>query len=67
MTTVLAEPEDIAVNAKPAGLECPRCGCCDLRVTRTVRMQSRIRRERSCRHCGRRVISYEHLAGERGC
>lgn len=43
------------------GLECPKCGCRDLRVWMTRRERSRIRRVRICRHCGQRVISYEAI------
>jgi transcriptional regulator NrdR family protein len=46
-----------------AGLLCPRCGCADLRVIYTRRRESRILRRRECRHCGRRVTSYERIGG----
>lgn len=44
----------------PLGICCPRCGCPDLRVTRTMRLPGgRVRRYRECRHCGRRVCTLE--------
>jgi len=46
------------------GLECPRCGCRHLRVLYTRRAWGgRILRRRECRHCGRRMTTYETLAG----
>ena len=41
------------------GLTCPRCGCADLRVLNTRHSLGRIVRYRLCRHCGRRVTTYE--------
>lgn len=46
------------------GIACPRCGCCDLRVERTIRLPGLIRRIRYCRHCGKsgpRFVTTEHL------
>jgi len=46
------------------GIECPRCGCRHFRVLYTRRAWgSRILRRRECRHCGRRITTYESLAG----
>jgi len=44
---------------RPIGLVCPRCGCADLRVLNTRHTMGRIVRYRLCRHCGRRVTTYE--------
>mgnify|MGYP006977227912 CR=1 FL=1 len=44
-----------------AGLLCPRCGCRDLRATKTMHVKSGIRRYRKCRHCGRNVTTLELL------
>jgi len=44
---------------QPVGLTCPRCGCADLRVNNTRCMPGRIVRYRQCRHCGRKVTTYE--------
>jgi len=42
------------------GLECPRCGCRHFRVLYTRRAWGgRILRRRECRHCGRRMTTYE--------
>ena len=44
---------------RPIGLTCPRCGCADLRVCNTRHSLGRIVRYRQCRHCGKRVTTYE--------
>lgn len=41
------------------GVVCPRCGCAHLPVLNTRRSLGRIVRYRQCRHCGRRVTTYE--------
>jgi transcriptional regulator NrdR family protein len=41
------------------GVVCPRCGCADLRVLNTRHSLGRIVRYRQCRHCSRRVTTYE--------
>ena len=43
------------------GVVCPRCGCADLRVRNTRHSRGRIVRYRECRHCGRRLTTYEVL------
>lgn len=44
----------------PAGIVCPRCGCADLRAYCTRRLRkNRIRRYRTCRHCGKRITTIE--------
>ena len=48
-------------NGKP-GIACPKCGCRDLRVRHTRKLPGdRIRRYRSCRHCGRHITTVEIL------
>jgi transcription elongation factor Elf1 len=42
-------------------MECPNCGCCDLRAVKTVQLKHAVRRIRVCRHCGRRMTSVEQL------
>jgi len=42
-----------------SGVVCPRCGCADLRVRNTRYSMGRIVRYRECRHCGRRLTTYE--------
>lgn len=45
------------------GLECPACACRDFRVVYTRPLSDgRIERRRECRHCQRRVTTYEILA-----
>ena len=42
------------------GLQCPRCGCGHFFVLYTRRARGgRLLRRRQCRHCGRRVTTYE--------
>jgi hypothetical protein len=46
--------------ANRRGLECPRCGCQHFHVLYTrAAIGGRILRRRECRHCGRRVTTYE--------
>lgn len=50
---------------EPPGLRCPKCGCRDLRVTKTVRLAAgRIRRYRRCRHCARPLTTLEMPVAE---
>ena len=47
-------------SAPKRGLECPGCGCTHFRVLYTRRaLGGRLLRRRECRHCGRRVTTYE--------
>ena len=42
------------------GIACPACGCKHFRVLYTRRaLGGRLLRRRECRHCGRRVTTYE--------
>lgn len=42
------------------GITCPACGCRYFRVLYTRRaLGGRLMRRRECRHCGRRVTTYE--------
>lgn len=44
----------------PAGLRCPKCGCCHFWTTHTEPLRNgRIRRRKECRHCGRKVVTLE--------
>jgi len=44
----------------PLGLECPRCGCRHFYTTHTEPLRDgRIRRRKVCRHCDRRIVTYE--------
>lgn len=42
------------------GLECPQCGCRHFYTTHTEPLRDgRIRRRKECRHCGRKIVTYE--------
>jgi len=61
-------PKPIPLEKKTApekrGIECPRCGCKHFTVIYTRPTEGlRIRRRRECRHCGRRITTYEHSIG----
>lgn len=44
------------------GLVCPKCGCQHFRVKYTrPGLDGKVVRNRECRHCGRRIITHEHL------
>ena len=45
--------------SKGRGVVCPKCGCGHLRVLNTRHSMGRIVRYRECRHCGKRVTTYE--------
>jgi len=59
----LQPPKPPQEPAEQRGLVCPKCGCEHFRVIYTRRTWGgKIMRSRECRHCGRRVITYEHVA-----
>lgn len=42
------------------GISCPKCGCRHFFTTHTEPLRDgRIRRRKACRHCGRRIVTYE--------
>ncbi len=42
------------------GIECPQCGCRHFLTTHTEPLQDgRIRRRKTCRHCHRKIVTYE--------
>lgn len=46
--------------ASPKGVRCPRCWCRDSFVSNTEQIRSGVtRRRRTCRHCGRRFVTFE--------
>ena len=52
-------------DAGSIGINCPRCGCSDLRVYYTRRKPNgTIMRSRECRHCGRRIVTRERAVGQ---
>jgi hypothetical protein len=51
---------DLAALAKEGmGLECPECSCRHFRVVRTQQGDGVIVRQRECRHCGKRLRTFE--------
>ena len=43
-----------------AGIVCPQCGCRQFYTTHTEPLRDgRIRRRKVCRHCGRKVLTFE--------
>ena len=43
-----------------AGIACPQCGCRHFFTTHTEPLRDgRIRRRKVCRHCGRKVLTFE--------
>ena len=51
------------LDPPPGGLECPDCGCQDPLVDHTKRVAHAIVRYRRCRHCGRRMTTWERPNG----
>ena len=42
------------------GIVCPRCGCRHFYTTNTEPLpDGRVRRRKTCRHCGRKIVTYE--------
>lgn len=50
-------------ETKFQSLECPRCGCRHMYTVETKSTPHRIIRTRQCRHCGRRMKTYEQFSG----
>ncbi len=48
---------------RETGLECPKCGCRDLRAYYTRPRPGYILRKRICRHCGNDVVTRERIGG----
>jgi transcriptional regulator NrdR family protein len=48
------------------GIECPSCGCRHLYVLYTRHRGRAIVRVRTCRHCSRRIVTHERVAGTEG-
>ena len=49
-------------ETKFQSLECPRCGCRHMYTVETKSTPHRIIRIRQCRHCGRRIKTYEQFS-----
>lgn len=56
---------DHGSNTVPRGIECPDCGCRHLFVLYTRQRTNKILRVRRCRNCQRRILTYEHIIGQR--
>lgn len=52
-----------ALPAEQRGLECRQCGCRHFEVCYTRQQENQIMRVRQCRHCGRRLVTYEKPVG----
>jgi transcriptional regulator NrdR family protein len=51
------------VSRDQLGIACPTCGCRHFDTTHTEPLRDgRIRRRKVCRHCGRKVLTYESTA-----
>ena len=57
------QADAVASPAEQRGLECRACGCRHFEVRYTRQQTNRIMRVRQCRHCGRRLVTYEKPAG----
>ena len=56
-----AQAADSAAQTEKRGLECRGCSCKHFRVVYTrPTWGGRIMRRRECRHCGRRMTTWEH-------
>lgn len=54
----------VRVKRDELGICCPSCGCRHFKTTHTEPLRDgRIRRRKACRHCGRRVITFEGVRG----
>jgi transcriptional regulator NrdR family protein len=46
------------------GICCPRCGCRHFYTTHTEPLRDgRVRRRKVCRHCGRKMLTFETVVG----
>lgn len=56
-------PATAREDSQPRGIECRNCGCRHFEVTHTEPLAcGMIRRRRTCRHCGRKLVTYEGAA-----
>ena len=59
-------PEDANARCRDdqRGLVCPKCGCSHFYVVYTrPTWGGRIMRRRQCRHCGKRITTWERMGG----
>jgi hypothetical protein len=59
MKPTQSKPADSRKKEPPVGLACSKCGCQHLLVVYTRPREGCILRVRSCRHCGRRIVTRE--------
>jgi len=53
-------PPPTSVKAEQRGIECPKCGCRHFYTTHTEPLvDGRVRRRKVCRHCGRKIVTFE--------
>lgn len=51
------------VRRDELGIRCPQCGCRHLYTTHTEPVRGgRVRRRKTCRHCGRKIVTFEGVA-----
>jgi transcriptional regulator NrdR family protein len=51
-------------NEQVRGIRCPLCGCREWKTTHTEPTgNGRIRRRKTCRHCGRKIVTFEVTPG----
>jgi transcriptional regulator NrdR family protein len=51
---------DALPNREGLGLSCPQCGCRHFKTTHTEPLRNgKIRRRKQCRHCGRKIVTFE--------
>ena len=59
-----SESKVVRKSEEQRGLVCAKCGCGHFRVIYTrASWGGRIIRRRECRHCGKRVTTYERVGG----
>jgi DNA-directed RNA polymerase subunit RPC12/RpoP len=49
-------------NTEVQGIECPRCGCGHFSTGWVRHKNKMVVRRRDCRHCGKKVMTYEQTA-----
>jgi transcriptional regulator NrdR family protein len=60
----MANPEKLSNETTATkGFECPKCGCRHMYVVYTRQRMKKIFRVRECRHCGRRITTWEQAIG----
>jgi transcriptional regulator NrdR family protein len=53
-------------DSNSRGIRCPHCGCGHFYTTHTEPLPDRrIRRRKQCRHCGRRIVTFEAEFGRK--